>query len=112
MVSLYNVLLRRNQVGFVEAAIKSFRFSSANLADIQQITATNLVAQALSSGDVNSVRDLLRQKNLNGPIRNAFRSMQIIQRNDRGSEAEKDNIIPKFMGLRLWSGANAVLEQK
>ena len=55
VASLYNVFLRRDQVGAVEAAIKGSRFSSANLADIQQITAKDLVAQALSSGDVNSV---------------------------------------------------------
>ena len=34
--------------------------------------------------------------------------MQIIQRDVRGSEAEKDNLLPKFFGLRLWSGCSSL----
>ena len=34
--------------------------------------------------------------------------MQVIQRNVRGSEAEKDNILPKFMAMRLWSGCSCL----
>ena len=34
--------------------------------------------------------------------------MQISQRNVRGSEAERDNIRPKFLALRLWSGCSSL----
>ena len=34
--------------------------------------------------------------------------MQVIQRTVRGSEAEKDNLMPKFFGLRLWSGCSSL----
>ena len=47
-------------------------------------------------------------KNLESPIRKAFRSMQNIQKSVRGSEAEKDNLIPKFTALRLWSGCSSL----
>ena len=34
--------------------------------------------------------------------------MQIIQRKVRGAEAEKDNLLPKFMALRIWSGCSSL----
>ena len=34
--------------------------------------------------------------------------MHIIQKGVRGSEAEKDNIIPKLTALRLWSGCSSL----
>ena len=82
--------------------------SKGNLDDIAKLTASGLVAHALSSGDVNSIRDLLRRKNLEVPLEKTFRAMQITQRNVRGSEAEKDNLIPKFSAMRLWSGCSSL----
>jgi hypothetical protein len=38
----------------------------------------------------------------------ALHKMQIIQRGVRGSEAEKDNLLPKFFVLRLWSGCSSL----
>ena len=86
--------LRRAQVAAVEASVKSQSFTRGQQDELQALTATGLVAHALSSGDVNSVRDALRRKNLDAPIQTALRRMQVAQRNVRGSEAEKDNIIP------------------
>ena len=108
VASLYNVFLRRDQVSAVEAFYKSSRLSPENQADLQAVTANSLVSYALSSGDVNSVKDLLKRKNLDVPLRNTFRQLQIAQRKVRGSEAEKDNILPKFMALRLWSGCSSL----
>ena len=62
VASLYNVFLRRDQVGAVEAAIRGSRFTAAQLDNIRKITATGLVAHALSSGDVNSVQTSLSQR--------------------------------------------------
>ena len=107
VASLYNVFLRRDQIWAVEASMKG-TLSHANVAEIQKVTASGLVAHALSSGDVNSVRSLLKQKNLHGPLKQTFQRMQIIQRSVRGSEAEKDSIMPKFFGLRLWSGCSSL----
>ena len=107
VASLYNVFLRRDQISAVEASMKG-SLSHANVNKIQKVTASGLVAHALSSGDVNSVRSLLKQKNLHGPLKQTFQRMQIIQRSVRGSEAEKDSIMPKFFGLRLWSGCSSL----
>ncbi len=84
--------------------MKAGTFSQKQQEDLAQLTAAGLVANALASGDVSSVRAVLRKKKLEKPIGTAFRRMQIIQRNVRGSEAEKDNLMPKFWALRLWSG--------
>ena len=84
--------------------MKAGTFSQKQQEDLAQLTAAGLVANALASGDVSSVRAVLRKKKLEKPIGTAFRRMQIIRRNVRGSEAEKDNLMPKFWALRLWSG--------
>ena len=51
---------------------------------------------------------MLRKKNLEKPLEIAFKKMRIIQRNVRGSESEKDNLMPRFFGLRLWSGCSSL----
>ena len=67
IASLYNLFLRRDQVGAVEASVQYAKHSNLDLAELQKVTATNLVTHALSSGDDNRVRDLLKRKNLDGP---------------------------------------------
>ena len=99
VASLYNIFLRRAQVGAVEMSIRSSRLTASNLEDIQQITA-GLLARRENSGGVNSFRDLLRKKKLEIPIHRAFMQMDLIQRDVWGSDSEKDGILPKFMGLR------------
>ncbi len=51
---------------------------------------------------------MLQKKNLEKPLEIAFKKMRIIQRNVRGSESEKDNLMPRFFGLRLWSGCSSL----
>ena len=72
IASLYNLFLRRDQIGAVEASVKRAKHSNLDLEELQKVTATNLVTHALSSGDVNRVRDLLKRKNLDGPSRSTF----------------------------------------
>ena len=92
----------------VEASVRNNKLTASAMSEVQKITATSLVAQAMSSGDANSIRDLLKKKGLQAPIENALRSMQIIQRNVRGSESEKDSLMPKFTALRIWSGCSSL----
>ena len=101
VASLYNIHLRRDQVQAVEASMQAQSFSASGKAEMEKLTAAGLVAHALASGEVESVRAALREKNLEKPIETAFRKMHIIQRNVRGSEAEKDMLMPKFFALRL-----------
>ena len=104
MASLYNIFLRRDQVSVVEASLRKSALTDNEAEDPQKVIASGLVAQALSSGDMNSVRDALRSKNLEAPIQKCFQRMQIIQHNVRGSEAENENLLPEFIALRVWSG--------
>ena len=108
VASLYNVHLRRDQIHAVEACSRSHSFTPTQKADLAGLTATGLVAHALASGDVESVRGALKRKGLDKSIDTALRKMQIIQRNVRGSEAEKDNLLPRFFALRLWSGCSSL----
>ena len=54
------------------------------------------------------MKDLLQKKGLHENIQKTFRQMQIVQRKVRGSEAEKDSLIPKFIALRIWSGCSSL----
>ena len=78
------------------------------LIELKGVTSASLAAAASSSGEVESVRKILQKKNLEQPLKTAFRKMQIIQRNVRGSESQKDNMMPRFFGLRLWSGCSSL----
>ena len=102
VASLYNVFLRRDQIRAVELGVRNL--TAADAEAIESTCATDLVATALATGDVNSVRAVLRKKDLEPKIRRTFNRMQMIQRNVRGSEAERDNIFPRFTALRIWSG--------
>ena len=108
IASAYNVFLRREQLFAVEASMHHVSFSELEKKELSGLTATGLVATALASGDVDSVRKALRKKDLEKPIDTALRKMQVIQRDVRGSEAEKDKILPKFFSLRLWSGCSSL----
>ena len=104
VATLYNIFLRRDQIQAVEASWRSLHMSEGVRKDLELVTASSLVATALASGDVNSVRDVLRKKDLEKPVRAAMQQIQISLRNVRGSESERDNLMPKFLGMRLWAG--------
>ena len=92
----------------VEAYCRNLLFSAAKAADLEKVSAAGLVAHALASGDVESIRAALRRKNLDKPIERALRGMQIQQRSVRGSEGERDGILHRFQALRLWSGCSSL----
>eukprot|EP00973_Karenia_brevis_P053564 7443539-Karenia_brevis.AAC.1 len=47
-------------------------FTDAKCKDLQELTATELLAQALASGDANGIRDALRKKDLAAPVEQAL----------------------------------------
>ena len=96
VASLFNFQLRRDQIHAVELCVRDCNFSPADKEQLASLTAGGLVAQALASGEVESVRAALRRKGLESPIYTALQKMQTIHRNVRGSEAEKDNLVPFF----------------
>ena len=93
----------------VEAYCRNPEFSAAEAAEQQKVSAAGLVAHALASGEVDSIRAALRDKKLEKPIERALRGMQIQQRNVRGSEGERDGILHRFLALRRWSGCSPLL---
>ena len=102
VASVYNLFLRRQQIAAVEAYMR--HVSESDSEALRALTAQQLVSTALASGEVNSVRELLRKKNVGVPVCAVLTRIQVSQRTVRGSEAEKDNILPMFMAMRLWPG--------
>ena len=85
----------------VEATVKTMdsKFDKGTRDALQYLTAVRLMATALASGDVKSVRDVLKKKGLDQSVRTALRTLQISQSRVRGSEAERDGMMPKFVGM-------------
>ena len=52
IASLYNIFLRRSQIDAVEAVVASDSMTAQQKSDLAEVTAANLVANALASGDV------------------------------------------------------------
>ena len=105
---LYNILLRRSQLRAVQMTMKNIVFSPADAEALQQTTSQDLMAHALASGDCDSVRQVLRRKQLEPKLRKTFEYMQIAQRKVRGSEAERDTLHFKFRAMRIWHGCSSL----
>ena len=108
VATAFNIFLRREQMQAVEAFCRSPLFTQGQAVELEKLTATGLVSHALASGDVNSIKEVLKRKNLEAPITKALQTMQILQRNVRGSEGERDGILGRFSALRLWSGYSSL----
>ena len=52
IASVYNIFLRRSQIDAVEAVVASDSMTAQQKSDLAEVTAANLVANALASGDV------------------------------------------------------------
>ena len=62
IASMYNVFLRRDQIAAVEMSLSQNPLSEADVRAMQETTAKGLVETALASGDVNSVKQLLKKR--------------------------------------------------
>ena len=68
----------------------------------------DIVAQAMASGECDSVRELLKKKGkVDQKLQKMFHAMTQIQRNVRGSEGEKDTLRFRFSALRVLCSASA-----
>ena len=59
---LYNTQLRKEQVRAVEVCYKTLQMSEKDIQELSALTSAGLVATALASGEVESVRSVLRKK--------------------------------------------------
>ena len=105
---LYNVLLRRSQIRAVQMTMKRVAFSQADIDALRETTVQDLVSHALSSGDCDSVRQLLRRENLEVKVKKTFQTMQMAQRKVRGSEAQRESVHFRFRALRIWGGCSSL----
>ena len=79
IASVYNVHLRREQVAAVEVTVRKTGFTPTQQESMAKLSSASLLGMALASGDVNSVREALRKRNLDAPIDAAFRQMELAQ---------------------------------
>ena len=95
--SLYNVLLRRDQLRAVYLAFEKRDFlSDADVESIAAITSHDFVSEVLVSGDCSTVREVLRRKNLDDKVRSAMDALEMCQRRVRGLEFEKSSTHFRF----------------
>ena len=101
VASLYNVRLRRSQI----RAVKLFIDTQGPRVEqvLAEITSGHIVAEALNSGECDTLRDVLNKKKLSAKLETMVHSMMTVQRNVRGSEAEKQSLRYKFSALRIWN---------
>ena len=103
----YNILLRRSQLN----AVKWFVEKNAATVEgtLSLITHHDIVAQAMSSGECDSVRDALKKKGkVDQRLQTMYHHMSQVQRNVRGSEAERDILRFRFRAMRLWNGFSSL----
>ena len=105
---LYNILLRRSQLRAVQLGLKNLPLSQHDARALRETTAHDLMSLAISSGDCDSVRQVLRGSKLDAKLRTTFEYMQLIQRKVRGSEAERDTLRYSFRAMRIWHGCSSL----
>ena len=66
------------------------------------------MAEALNSGECDTLRDVLKKKGLSVKLETMVHSMMTVLRNVRGSEAEKQSVRYKFSALRIWNGLSSL----
>ena len=106
IATLFGILLRRDQIRAVELTVTKSPLSAL---DADKLNAEQLMQQAMSSGECNSVSQALRQKNIKETsLKKSIEAMQMVQRRVRGSEAERESLRYKFMAMRVWGGCSSL----
>ena len=106
IASLYNILLRRDQMRAVHIEVSKLSSREAEL--LSKVSADDILNAARASGDCDTLRKILRTDGLDDALKSTFRHMQTAQRNVRGSEASKTSLQNKFTAVRLWSGCSSL----
>jgi hypothetical protein len=106
VASLYNILLRRSQIRAVKLFIDTQGPRVEHM--LSEVTSVDIVSQALNSGECDNLKDVLKKKHLSSKLETMVHSMQTVQRNVRGSEAEKQSVRYKFNALRIWNGFSSL----
>ena len=88
--------------------VEACKLTARDAAMLSTVSATDLVNAALTTGDCQTIRALLKKDGLDDALKSTFRHLQTAQRNVRGSEASKTSLQHKFTAVRLWSGCSSI----
>ena len=75
---------------------------------LEQLSAQDLLAEALQSVECDSLKKLLRRKGLDEKVRRAARLMDVAFRHVRGSDSEKQTLRKRFVAMRVWNGFSSL----
>jgi hypothetical protein len=106
IASLYNILLRRDQMRAVQ--IEATKLTAREVDALSKVSADDILNAAVASGDCATLRAILKRDGLADALKSTFRHMQASQRTVRGSEASKTSLQNKFTAVRLWSGCSSI----
>ncbi len=90
IASLYNILLRRDQMRAVQ--IDATKLTAREVDALSKISADDILNAAVASGDCDTLRAILKRDGLDDALKSTFRHMQACQRTVRGSEASKTSL--------------------
>ena len=109
VASLYNILLRRSQMRAVHyVVVKQPSLTASDQAALSSIAAKDFVAEALTSGDCDSLKKLLHRKGLSDKLRGVVHAMELAFRHVRGSDSEKLAMRKRFVAMRVWNGFSSL----
>ena len=104
VASLYNIHLRRAQLKAVHmVVVKKSLLTGQDIEALEQLSAQYLLAEALKTGDCDSLKQLLQRKGLDEKVRRAARLMDVAFRTVRGSDSEKQSLRKRFVAMRVWN---------
>ena len=89
----------------VKKSLLTFR----DVETLQEISAKDFVSEALSSGECDSLKQLLRRTGLDAKLQNTVRLMELAFQHVRGSESDKHTLRRRFVGMRVWNGFSSLL---
>ena len=109
VASLYNILLRRSQMRAVHfVVVRSSVLSQTDMEALAKVTAKDFIAEALTSGDCDSLKDILRRQGLDHKLHATVRAMDLAFRRVRGSDTEKSSMRQRFIAMRVWNGFSSL----
>ena len=108
VASLYNILMRRDQMLAVHWVITGNPFFQQDADLLKDISAKDFATAALACGECSTVRQMLRKDGVDLKVKTVLRQMKIVQGMVEGSDEERLNMRHKFVALRIWNGFSSI----
>ena len=88
--------------------IKRSLLTLTDVEALNSITPEDYLAEALTSGECDSLKQLLQRKGLDEKLRSTVRSMELAFRSVCGSESEKLTMRKRFVAMRVRYGFSSL----